>query len=343
MRIGVLAPAEIAIRRFMPALTQASDMEFAGVAVPTVEERFGASTPDGPAVAAVMADERDRAAAFIHGYGGTLYEGFAALVADPSIDGVYVPLPPGLHATWGRRVVAEGKHLFMEKPFTVTAAETAELLGLARAAGVAAHENYMFAYHAQLAALADIVASGAIGEVRLIRLSFGFPRRAANDFRYDAALGGGALLDAGGYTLRYAAQLLGAGARVTAATSNRLPGVDVDMFGSATVVDDSGATVQLAFGMDNSYRCDLDVWGSTGSLTTGRVLTAPAGFVPSATVTTPAGTQTVNLPADDAFLRSIEQFQRCVTDPAAREARYSEVQAQADLVEDFKKLAGVFA
>lgn len=229
----------------------------------------------------------------------------------------------------------------MEKPFTINAASTAELIALAKSKGLAIHENYMFAYHAQLAAIQQLIESGAIGQIRLIRIDFGFPRRAQNDFRYNKALGGGALLDAGGYPLRYATMLLGTKAKLLAATANYLPDAEVDMYGTAMLANDTGTTVQIGFGMDNAYRCDLNVWGSTGTLQTGRILTAPAGFTPTVEVIIANGKEIIELPDDDAFRNSIEVFLHCIANPEIREQRYQEIQQQADLVSQFQTVAGI--
>ena len=120
----------------------------------------------------------------------------------------------------------------------------------------------MFAFHNQLKEIAQIIERGEIGDVRLYRISFGFPQRAVNDFRYNKELGGGALIDAGGYTIKYAAMLLGETAHITAAQMNYTDEFEVDIYGSATLVNQDGATAQIAFGMDNSYKCELEVWGS---------------------------------------------------------------------------------
>ena len=136
----------------------------------------------------------------------------------------------------------------------------------------------MFVYHDQLDALNKVVQSGEIGNVRLYRISFGFPLRQLNDFRYNKKLGGGALLDAGGYCMKYARYLLGDTAKVVTAQANNIGGFEVEMFGSATMTNINGDVVQIAFGMDNDYRCEIEIWGSKGTIISGRILTAPAGF-----------------------------------------------------------------
>ena len=199
----------------------------------------------------------------------------------------------------------------------------------------------MFAFHDQLKAVDDIVKSGEIGDVRLYRISFGFPMRAQNDFRYNKALGGGALLDCGGYTLKYASMLLGPTAKIKYAQSNNIDGFNVDMYGSAALVNDEGVTAQVAFGMDHNYKCELEVWGSKGTIYTNRILTAPAGFTPEVIIRKGNEEEKRNLPADDAFKKSILHFCHCIEDEKIRKENYQTLLRQARLVEDFKELSGL--
>lgn len=314
MRIGILGTSEIAFRRFLPALVKSGELEYAGVASRTPE----------------------KAVPFRERYGGEIYHSYDALLADESIEAVYVPLPPALHFVWGRKALRAGKHLLLEKPFTTSAADTKTLLELAGQKGLAVHENYMFLFHEQLKEILEMVSGGRIGDVRLYRMAFGFPRRDAGDFRYDKSLGGGALLDCGGYTLKLASVLLGNTARVACAQLDRTEEFDVDLYGSATLVNDAGVTAQVCFGMDNSYKCDLEVWGSKGCITTGRIFTAPAGFKPAADVRIGSETETVELTADDSFAKSIAHFCRCIRDEKARAQNYSDILRQAELVDAVK-------
>ena len=232
-----------------------------------------------------------------------------------------------------------GKHVFVEKPSTTDVADTNALIELAKTKNLALHENYMFVYHDQLKALNDVVASGEIGDVRLYRISFGFPLRAQNDFRYNKALGGGALIDAGGYTIKYASYLLGETAKLTTAHLNYLDEFEVDMYGSATMVNDKVVTAQLAFGMDNDYKCEIEIWGSKGTITSNRILTAPAGFEPEYTIKKNQDYETRKLPVDDAFRKSIELFGRCIEDEEIRQKEYALVGTESRLLTEFKKMA----
>lgn len=333
-RIGIICPSEIAFRRFLPALKEAGCFEYAGVAIANKKEFVGATDE-------ILTKERAKAQTFVDNYGGKIYEGYRKLIESKDIDAVYLPLPPGLHYQWAKVALTAGKHILVEKPCTTSLADTQDLLQEAESKGLAVHENYMFAFHDQLQAVNDIVNSGEIGDVRLYRISFGFPMRAQNDFRYNKALGGGALLDCGGYTFKYASMLLGPSAKMKYAQSNIIDGFSVDMYGSAALVNDMGVTAQVAFGMDHNYKCELEVWGSKGTIYTNRILTAPAGFTPEVVIRKGNEEEKRNLPADDAFKKSILHFCQCVENNNIRKENYQTLLRQAKLVEDFKVLANI--
>lgn len=343
IRIGIICPSEIAFRRFMPALKKAdNEITFAGIGYASPEEWFGdVSNVTAEAIAEQQDRERSKAQTFIDAYGGKIYDGYQELIESKDVDAIYLPLPPALHFKWAKMALENGKHVFVEKPSTTCLADTDELIRIAKEKKLALHENYMFVYHNQLKALNDVVKSGEIGDVRLYRISFGFPLRQKNDFRYNKALGGGALLDAGGYTMKYANYLLGESAKVVTAQVNYIDGFEVEMFGSCTMVNVEGQTAQLAFGMDNDYKCEVEIWGSKGTITSNRILTAPEGFVPSYTIKKNQDIDSRNLPADDAFLKSIQRFIACVKDDELRKENYSIMHRQESQVEEFKRLTGL--
>jgi dTDP-3,4-didehydro-2,6-dideoxy-alpha-D-glucose 3-reductase len=339
IRIGVICPSEIAFRRFIPSLNIATEFEYIGVAVASAEEWFGvgASEISQEIKDDVLNKEYEKAGKFIETYGGKVFDGYHSLIISAEVDAIYLPLPPALHFRWAKLALENGKNVFIEKPSTTDLENTKELVALANKKGLALHENYMFAFHNQLSMINDIVNSGEIGDVRLYKISFGFPRRNSNDFRYNKALGGGALLDCGGYTIKYASMLLGESAKIAYANLNYIDEFDVDMYGSAAMLNDAGRTVQLSFGMDNNYKCELEVWGSKGCLNTNRILTAPAGMVPECTIITDNEIEVRKLPSDDAFLKSIQRFQRCVKDETVRKENYHIILGQATLIDEFMK------
>ncbi len=339
MNIGILCPSEIAYRRFLPALKTIEGVSLVGIGVNSPEERYGTNLPEQLEIESMLKGEIEKANKIISEYGGRLFESYGSIISSPDIDSIYIPLPPALHHKWSRKALESGKHVLVEKPSTTLLGDTDNLITIARDNSLALHENYMFIFHNQLDAIEDIINSGEIGDVRLYSISFGFPRRAANDFRYNKALGGGALIDAGGYTMKYATRLLGSTAEIKYAQLNYIDEFEVDIYGSAALINDQGVTAHIAFGMDNDYKCELEVWGSKGTLKTGRVLTAPAGFAPTITIKKNADFEERMLPADDAFKKSIEHFMKCIKDKEMREENYKAILKQAQLVEQFSEVA----
>ncbi|MDE6594291.1 MAG: Gfo/Idh/MocA family oxidoreductase [Oscillospiraceae bacterium] len=331
IRIGVICPSEIAYRRFMPALAKCDGFEFAGISTADVTEWNGELTEK------IKQSESEKAMRFTEEYGGNLYSSYKELLASSDIDAVYLPLPPALHYKWGMAAIEYGKHIFMEKPFTTSIKDTKDLIDKAEKKDLAVHENYMFAYHSQIQWIRNKLAEGVIGETRLIRIDFGFPFRGSNDFRYIKDLGGGALLDCGGYTLKLAGILLGETARVTSSQLCSKAGFEVDIYGNATLVNDQGLTAQVSFGMDNSYKCNLEIWGSTGTIFTNRILTAPDGFEPTVIIKQADTEQNYVLPGDDTFKKSVEYFKSCIDNRDIRKEHYKEILLQADKVEHINK------
>lgn len=313
MRLGILGAADIAFRRFLPALQKLPEIEYAGVASRTPE----------------------KGKPFEERFGAVVYPSYDELIADERVDAIYVPLPPALHAQWGKAVLHAGKHLLMEKPFTTKLTDTEELLMLAREKGLVVHENYMFVYHSQITRIKEMIAGGELGEIRLFRMAFGFPKRSSNDFRYVRSLGGGALLDCGGYPVRLALELLGDSARIVQTKLTQPEGYEVDLFGNAVLENDAGQCAQIAFGMDNAYQCQLEVWGSEKTVIAPRVFTASADFSPSLIIRTSSDEHTVQLEADDQFLHSIEAFAMACAVGAADSVE--QIRRQGMLIEEIKK------
>lgn len=309
--VGVLGASDIAFKRFLPALEKSELFTFAGIA----------------------ARDATRCAPYIERFGGKAYSNYLTLIRAQDIDCVYVSLPPGLHYHWGEKVLQAGKHLLMEKPFTTSQSDTKKLLALAGKQGVAVHENYMFLFHRQIQKITGLIEANILGEIRMIRTAFTFPFRGTNDFRYQRELGGGALLDCGGYPLALASYLLGSTAKVEWASLTDPSEYGVETGGSAVLKNKSGAVAHVFFGMDDTYRCELEVWGSKASLYAPRVFTAPPEFPVKLKINGGGMEQEALVGADDQFLHSLEHLGKLIETPALREAWRRRICEQSALVE----------
>ena len=145
------------------------------------------------------------------------------------------------------------------------------------------------------------------------------------------------MLDCGGYTIKLATRLLGNDVNLVHHILNYKDEFEVDIYGSGTIVNDKGVVAQLAFGMDNSYKCELEVWGEKGTLYTNRILTAPDGFNPVVTINTSEGVYQETLDSDDTFKKSIEYFINCINNDNLKKKAFEGMLVQSRLVEIFKE------
>lgn len=314
-RLGIIGTASIADNRFLPALKLSDTFEYVGVAGRNAQ----------------------KTEMFIEKYGGQAFQGYDAIVDRDVVDCLYVPLPPALHYEWGKECLKKDIHVFMEKPFATSYQEALELVEMAKEKEKVIYENYMFLYHRQLAVIKDLLfEQKLLGDLRMIRINFAFPHRDKNDFRYSARMGGGALLDCGGYTARLAMELLGDVIEVKTAKLNTNDAYDVDLFGSATLEDENGLVAQLAFGMDNGYKCELEVIGQKGWLRAGRIFTAPPEMEVEIAMSVNNETKTIVVGKDNQFFNSIQTFHSLLEDDKKRENMYSEILNIAKLVEEIR-------
>jgi predicted dehydrogenase len=138
------------------------------------------------------------------------YGAYDALVADPDIDAVYIPLPNHLHVEWATRAAEMGKHVLCEKPIGLTAADAEHLIRVRDRTGVLIQEAFMVRTHPQWLRARAIAASGQIGDVRSIVGNFSFFNDDPHNIRHKKEYGGGGILDIGCYLVNTARMIYGA-------------------------------------------------------------------------------------------------------------------------------------
>ena len=129
------------------------------------------------------------------------YGTYEALLADPEIEAVYISLPNTLHCEWSVKALEAGKHVLCEKPLSRRPEEVAAAFAAADRAGLLLSEAFMWRHNPQTARLAELVESGAIGELRLVRSTFGYSLYDHDNIRLRTELEGGALMDVGCYNV----------------------------------------------------------------------------------------------------------------------------------------------
>ncbi|WP_150307096.1 aldo/keto reductase [Planctomonas psychrotolerans] len=223
---------------------------------------------------AVAARDADRAAGFAREFGGaTSYGSYDELLADDSVDAVYISTVHTTHASLAVRAAEAGKHVLCEKPMTMNAAETMAVVEAARRTGVILIEAFAYRFLPQTTALLDLVRSGAIGDVRSIEVSRTFNADYDPEGRlFDPAVGGGAMLDIGCYPASLVRIVAGAALDrpfadpVTVEASGVLGDTGVDEFSVASLTFGGGITASIGAGIRVEGDANLRVLGSRGIL-----------------------------------------------------------------------------
>ena len=244
---------------------------------------------EGSEVIAVASRSQERADFWSrqHGIAGS-YGSYEALIDDPQVEAVYVPLPPSLHAEWTIRSAEAGKHVLCEKPLAMTVADAEEMAAACRANNVQLMDATMWVHHPRAADMLRPIQAGTLGQLRRVTSAFGLalepyllrnpPHRAyeaqtgkatsdriaANEFRFQRQHGGGAMLDLGWYNVRAALWALGGLPQRVFATARYRN--DVDMNLSALMWYDNDRMASFDCGFDLSPRKWLEVVGTAGSL-----------------------------------------------------------------------------
>ncbi|MBI9032073.1 Gfo/Idh/MocA family oxidoreductase [bacterium] len=287
IKIGVLGCASIAERMMIPAIISSDNFDL----------RFVASRSN------------DKSQKFANKFKCDYVVGYENLL-EQDLDAIYIPLPTGMHYQWIMKSLEAGKHVIAEKSLATNYQEVRDIIDLARKKNLCVHENFMFQYHSQIKFVKDKLPE--IGQIKLLRSSFGFPKFAEqSNFRYNKLLGGGALLDAGAYTIKASQIFLGLDQTLDYAYLNN-EGSDVDFQGSIVLRNKDNITSQLAFGFDNFYQNKIEIWGNLGKITMNRAFTAGPGVNPIVMIEKQGSSTEYQLSADNHFIKSLEVFAKAI-------------------------------
>lgn len=245
----------------------------------------------------------------------TTYDSYEALLEDSSIDVIYIPLPNHLHKEWTIRAAEAGKHILCEKPLALTEREATEMVEAADKAGVLLSEAFMYRYHPRYQKIKDLIASGAIGEVRGIRSAFTF-NNAANttNVRYRKDWGGGSIYDVGCYPINAARLLLGK--EPEAVTVNALFSPehdDVDMMASGLIEFEGSVSLTFDCGMWATFRNPLEVLGTDGMIELPSAFVTPTAESGSIFVTTSGERREIEVPYVNAYTEQADHLARAIT------------------------------
>lgn len=248
---------------------------------------------------------------------------YEALLADPAIEAVYIPLPNDMHAEWAIKAAEAGKHVLCEKPLAVTVSQARAMFAAARAHGVHLAEAYPYMSQQQTLELRRMLSDGVVGRVQLATAAFGFrlvtpegaPLGDPANIRLDPARGGGGLLDAGTYSMSMLRILVGERpTRVLASARMTQSGVDQTV--AAIVEFPSGAIGQISSSMATAFHRHAVVIGDAGVIETSYSNHAPDSGTLSLRVKrgVPGATpfETLEVPGGDGFRAEGESFARLI-------------------------------
>ena len=284
---GVLGYARIAREQVIPAIQKSSQSELRAIASQTAQR---------------LADCR------VEHPGVKVYGTYDELLADPEVQAVFIPLPNSLHKEWTIKAAERGKHVLCEKPLALDAAECREMIAACAAHRVKLMEAFMYRYTDRVRKVEEILRSGALGEIRLIRSAFHFPLRRDPDIRLVQELGGGSLYDVGSYTVNFLGLVTGSAPISVKAEAVTKNGVDLGF--SAVLRYPGGVLAMLSSGFQAHARYNFgEVMGTAGLLEVPDVFLGMNGGI---YLTTAEGRREIPVAESDRYLLEVEDFAAAV-------------------------------
>lgn len=208
----------------------------------------------------------------------TAYGSYEELLADESIEAVYIPLPNHLHRVWTIRAAEAGKHVLCEKPIALNTAEAQEMVDACAKANVQLAEAFMYRHHPRYERIKEIIQSGKIGEIRGLHSTFSFNNAGdTNNVRYKQHMGGGSIYDVGCYPISVARLIIGAEPIAATAQAFFSPAHDdVDMMVSGLIEFPNSIGLTFDCSMWAAFRNTLEILGTEGRIE------VPSAFVGNA-------------------------------------------------------------
>jgi predicted dehydrogenase len=257
-----------------------------------------------------------------------------ALLTNPDIDAVYLPMANEEHTEWALRAIEQGKHVLIEKPMTLKLAEIEAIEAAAIKHNVKVMEGFMYVFHPQHDAVHQLIDSGVIGEVRTVRTCFSFPMKPARLYRInrDIAHGGGAMWDIGPYAMHTARKWFDSEPKAVIATANlNESGADVSLSGILDYGEGKYAQFDMSF--ERARRSEYEIIGTLGGIKCETVWNNPDDL-PVVTWWTDAGErQQLQLEAANHFDLEIEHFSAAILNNTAPKLSFADAKGNCQAIE----------
>ena len=301
VRWGILSPAKIGTQKVIPAIQRAERCD----------------------VVAIASRDADRAQTAAEALGIPRVHGsYEALLADPDVDAVYIPLPNHLHAEWAIAAARAGKHVLCEKPLALTAAEAGTMISACADAGVLLMEAFMYRLHPSWVAVRELVAAGRIGKLRTVQSWFSYFNDDPANIRNILETGGGALYDIGCYNVNLSRMLFGAEPTRVQASIERDPVGGTDVLTSAILGFPSGGVAAFTCATRTETDQRVHVYGTEGRISVGIPFNIPPDL-PTHVFVTAGGdppvapaTETLTFEPRDQYTVQAEAFAAAILDGA---------------------------
>jgi len=307
VRVLILGNSAIAQKRVVPALA----------AIPAI---------DGVEIASLRS-------------AGTTYDDYERALEASSAELVYVSLANSDHAQWARRALESGRHVIVDKPAVLSAAEAEALAELSRERGLCLAEATAYAAHPQMREISRLFAEAQCRPSRIDAM-FSFPPLPRDNFRYRQASGGGAIYDLGPYAVSPGRLFFGAEPIAVECRVLSTGGEDgVPTAFSVMLEYSDGRAMVGNFGFDTAYCNRLSVFGSDLGVEVDRVFTTPENFDNELRVSAPTGNSTVSVPADDCFKLFIADVMSKI-ETADLDGLRADLLADARVIDSLRAAAG---
>lgn len=290
IRIGVLSVAKIGMTKVIPAMQKCTHCEVTAIASRDLSRAQSAAATLGIP---------------------TAYGSYEELLADPSIDAIYNPLPNHMHVPWSIRAAEAGKHVLCEKPIGLDPAEVMRLIQARDRAGVKIGEAFMIRVHPQWLRTREIVQSGEIGELRTMHCVFSFFNRDAANIRNRPEYGGGALMDIGCYPIHAARWIFDAEPRRVGARIERDPEFGVDHTISGLLDFPNGQALFTTSMQMNPYQ-RVQIFGTKGNVEIEIPFNAPSDRETRIFVRVGATERTETFPVCDQYTLQGDAFAQAI-------------------------------
>lgn len=208
------------------------------------------------------------------------YQSYDALLENPQVDAIYLPLPIGLHKEWIIKAAKVGKHVMSEKSLTTSFSLAKEIIQTARRKNIVLYENFACDFHPQHRKVLSLVTKGVIGEQFLFRGFFGIPLLPNDSFRYNKKLGGSALYELGAYPIFMARKIFNSEPVSVDAQLFFDQRTGIDMHGIAQLAFTDNHVAQIAFNLNSIYQNNYSLFGSKGSISVKRAYAIPPEMKP---------------------------------------------------------------